>query len=115
MERCGRPEGDGMKHKVWRDKSRGETGSLRRKWRKQVRRRRGEGRGGGGRRLKRQMKNKGSCGHNHRLKKNDVTELLTHLQELLPSQRGSQNGKSEKDNCQCEPGGRESPQERTKT
>lgn len=48
-------------------------------------------------------------------KKTDVTELLTHLQELLPSQRGSQNGKSEKDNCQCEPGGRESPQERTKT
>lgn len=29
-----------MKYKVWRDKSRGETGSLGKKWRKQVRRRR---------------------------------------------------------------------------
>lgn len=39
-ERSGRPQRDGMKYKVWRDKSRGETGSLRKKWRKQVRRRR---------------------------------------------------------------------------
>lgn len=40
MERSGKTERDGMKYKVWRDKSRGETGSLREKWRKQVRRRR---------------------------------------------------------------------------
>lgn len=40
MERSGRPEREGMKYKVWRDKSRGEMGSLRKKWRKQVRRRR---------------------------------------------------------------------------
>lgn len=81
-----------MKHKVRRDKSRGETGSLRKKLRKQVRRRK-------------------------TAKETDEEQGVTSdtvsgsLAELLPSQRGHQsleashhrqNGKYEKDNCQCE-------------
>ena len=36
------------------------------------------------------MKNKGPCGHNHRLR-TDGIQLLAELQELLPSQRGHQS------------------------